>query len=96
LPSGSRRVTQKRGSDVKRDLIWLALALAFGVLALPALVHEVGVRTLGPYSRGGLQAFVADHFAQLASLEPAALLLSFGPLAVVAFWRLSRRLIGLR
>jgi hypothetical protein len=80
---------------VKRDAIWTILALAFGLFAVPALVHLVGERTLGPYSDGGRLAFLADFYGDLVTLEPATLFIALGPAAVVLAWRLLRRLAGL-
>lgn len=83
---------------MKRDAIWTALALAFGLFALPPLVHLVGERTLGPYVAGGLEggraAFLANFYGDLLRLEPATLVIALGPLAVVLAWRLLRRLTG--
>lgn len=81
---------------MKRDAIWTLLALAFGLFALPLLVHFVGERTLGPYADGGRGAFLGDFYRDLVTLQPATLLLALGPLAVVLAWRALRHLLGLR
>lgn len=80
---------------MKRDTTWTILALAFGLFAVPPLVHLVGERTLGPYSEGGRRAFLADFYRDLLTLEPATLAIALGPVAVVLAWRLLRRLAGL-
>jgi hypothetical protein len=72
----------------------MILALALGLFAVPPLVHLVGERTLGPYTDGGRGAFLADFYRDLLALEPATLVIAFGPVAVVLAWRLMRRLTG--
>ena len=79
---------------MKRDAIWMILALAFGLFAVPPLVHLVGERTLGPYSDGTLGAFLADFYGDLFTLAPAPLVIALGPVAVVLAWRVLRRLVG--
>lgn len=66
LSALSHDVTGARAA-MRRELIVLACALAFGVLAVPALLWFVGARTLGPYPGGGLGALVANFFRGLAS-----------------------------
>jgi len=54
---------------------------------LPVLVFYTGSATLGPYSRGGLGAFLADYVADLGGLRLGAWVLLLGPVALVAAWR---------
>lgn len=73
---------------LRRDSIWLVVALLFGAIALPFLVYSTGVVTLGPYSHGGPFGFYADFLAGLARLRWSAWMLLLGPAALVLLWRL--------
>jgi len=76
------------GMTTKRHLAWLAAAALFAALVLPFIVYFTGEYTLGVYARGGPLRFVADFYADLARLRPAAWALLLGPVALVLFWRL--------
>jgi hypothetical protein len=71
----------------KREATWLAVAAAFGALALPLLVYFTGIAVLGPYSEGGPAAFYSAFLADLARLRWPAWTLVLGPPAVVLCWR---------
>jgi len=62
-------------------------AAVFAAFVLPVLVYYTGLSTLGPYSRGGLEAFLHDFAADLARMRPSAWLLLLGPVVMVAAWR---------
>ncbi|MFO1408671.1 MAG: hypothetical protein U1F08_14240 [Steroidobacteraceae bacterium] len=70
----------------RHHLRWILAALAFGALALPALVYATGIRVLGPYA-GGVAAFYGNFAADLAALRPAAWTLALGPAVIAAGWR---------
>lgn len=72
-------------------VLWLLAALLFGVLVMPFLVYGTGVATLGPYAAGGAGAFFRNYLSALAGLEGAAWMLALGPVVVVAFWLVLRR-----
>jgi hypothetical protein len=61
-------------------------ALVFGVLVLPFLVHQTGLRVFGEYAGGGAATFFADYLRGLATLRWYTWLLALGPFAVVATW----------
>lgn len=84
---------QRRRGGALRESLWLAAALAFGLVALPLLVHLTGEHTLGAYAGGDARRFLRDFYADLVRLRPAALLLAVGPLAFVLTWRMLLRLI---
>jgi len=82
-------------SWLRRELIWLAVLLALGFLALPAAVYWVGAELLGEYRPdAGMGRFYADLYAAAATGNAWAWLLLAGPwLGVTALrlsWRLSR------
>jgi hypothetical protein len=62
-------------------------ALAFGLLALPFLVHQTGLRVFGPYADGGALTFFGDFLRGLATLRWYSWSLALGPLVIVAMWR---------
>lgn len=73
---------------VKRELIWMLVALAAGFLGMPLLVYATGRLTLGPYSRGGAAQFVGDFLHSLARMEWQALALAVAPIALLLAWRI--------
>jgi hypothetical protein len=73
---------------VKRELIWMLVALAAGLLGMPLLVYATGRLTLGPYSGGGAAQFVGDFLRSLARMEWQALALALAPIALVLSWRI--------
>ena len=77
---------------VKRELIWLGVALSTGLIVLPLLVYATGRLTLGPYSRGGAGRFLADFLHSLARMEWQALSLALAPIALLVAWRIIRAL----
>jgi len=73
---------------LNRHAAWMVAALVFAALVLPFLVYHTGVQTLGSYAGGGPWQFLADFYADLARLRPAAWVLLLGPAALVAAWRM--------
>ncbi len=85
--------------DARRWLIFVGLALTFGLVAMPFLVWFAGNRALGPYTHGenahaGPFALLIDYYTGLlhgsavfwgVALGPAALLLLMR--GFVALWR---------
>jgi hypothetical protein len=78
---------------VRREAVWLGVAVAIGLLVLPPVVYATGVRTLGAYAHGGLGAFLGDYYAALFSLKAAAWIIAAGPIVAVLVWRLLMRLV---
>ena len=79
--------------DVRREAVWLGVAVAVGLLVLPPVVYATGVKTLGAYAHGGLGAFLGDYYAALINLRSAAWILATGPIAALLVWRLLMRLV---
>jgi hypothetical protein len=82
--------------NARNDKFWLFAALAFGLLVLPFLVHQTGLRVFGPYADGGAATFFGDFLRGLATLRWFTWLLALGPLAIVATWRGLGRLTAQR
>jgi hypothetical protein len=74
---------------VRRELIWLAVLIPLGFLALPAAIYLVGVELLGDYRPdGGMGRFYSDLYAALGAGDPWAWLLLSGPWLGVTALRL--------
>ncbi len=74
----------------RRELRFLLLFLAFGLLVMPFLIYLAGVLTLGPYE-GGLPAFLAALLKAFFTLAPTAWLLVCGPYLLFTAVRLLTR-----
>jgi hypothetical protein len=72
---------------LRRELLILAGAVAFGVLLVPALLWLWGPRALGPYVGGGIAAIVANFFQGLASGSLGFWIVAVGPYLVVTIIR---------
>lgn len=86
LLAPSRAATGLPGA-LRRELLVLGAALAFGVLAVPPLLWVAGPRALGPYAGGGVTAIVANFFRGLASGSIACWLVALGPYLVLMLLR---------
>jgi hypothetical protein len=76
----------------KREMLWVLVALAAGLVGMPLLVYATGRWTLGPYSHGGAATFLADFLRSVARLEWQALALAVAPIALTLGWRIVRAL----
>jgi MFS superfamily sulfate permease-like transporter len=74
-------------TNPRNDKYWMLAALVFGLLALPLLVHQTGLRVFGEYAGGGATNFLGDFLHGLVTLRWYTWLLALGPLAIVATWR---------
>jgi hypothetical protein len=81
-------------SVVRREAVWLGVAVAVGLLVVPPVVYATGVKTLGAYAHGGLGAFLGDYYAALFKLQPAAWILAGGPIVALLVWRFLTRLVN--
>jgi hypothetical protein len=73
---------------LRHTLVWLLVAIAIGIAALPGLVYLTGVATLGPYSGGSFAAFYGAFLQDLVRLQTAAWVLAIGPAALLFALRL--------
>ena len=78
---------------VRREAVWLGVAVAVGLIVLPPVAYTTGVKTLGAYAHGGLGAFLGDYYAALFTLRPAAWIVAAGPIVAVLVWRVLMRLV---
>jgi hypothetical protein len=74
-------------ATLRRELLVLVGALAFGVLLVPPLLWLAGARALGPYAGGGMGAIVASFFRGLASGWLSFWIVALGPYLVVTIVR---------
>jgi hypothetical protein len=72
---------------IRRELILLAVALGFGVLAVPPLLWLAGARALGPYPGGGVGAIVANFFRGLATGSLGFWVVALGPYLLLTVLR---------
>jgi hypothetical protein len=83
---------------VGRELLWLLVALAIGLLLLPPLIFLVGSHVFCPYAAGTSRDLVGHFFRGLGGGQPAFWIVALGPyLAILTLrgmagaWRASRR-----
>ncbi len=74
-------------ASLRRELLILAGALAFGVVLIPPLLWLGGARALGPYAGGGIGSIVANFFRGLASGSLGFWIVAVGPYLVVTILR---------
>jgi hypothetical protein len=82
--SGERAASHGR---LHRELRYLAVLVAFGLLLMPLLIYFAGVATLGPYD-GGLASFLGALYKAFFTLDGAAWLLVAGPYLLFSAIRL--------
>jgi len=87
LADGSAYPHDGNVTNPRNDKYWMLAALVFGLLVLPLLVHQTGLRAFGDYAGGGATTFFIDFLRGLATLRWYTWLLALGPLAIVAMWR---------
>jgi hypothetical protein len=81
-------------ATVRRELLWMLIALAVGVLLLPPLIWLVGSRVFGPYAGGGSRELVGHFFTGLGQGQAALWLVALGPYLVISAARIT--LAGMR
>jgi hypothetical protein len=75
---------------LKFEAITLGLAVAFGLILMPALIYLAGRLTLDAYANGGLFALYGDLFKGLFEPRLSNWLVVFGPLVFLTIVRLFR------
>ncbi len=83
------------GARARRELIFLGIALACGLILMPFLIWLVGNRVLGPYIHGqdatagtGPLRLLADYFAGLAQGSVIFWCVAIGPYVLLLLARL--------
>jgi hypothetical protein len=74
----------------KFEAITLGLAVAFGLLVMPALIYVAGRLSLSEYANGGLFALYGDFFKALFEPRLSNWIVVFGPLVFLTLFRLFR------
>ena len=74
---------------LRRELLWVLIALPVGVLLLPPLIWLVGSRVFGPYA-GGITRDLVDHFFRgLSQGQQAFWIVALGPYVALIALRLT-------
>jgi hypothetical protein len=79
LQSALQQAVLRVPTPIRRELILLAAAFVFGLVAAPPLVWLAGSHTLGPYAGGGLGSFLAAFYRSLASGTFGYWMIAVGP-----------------
>ncbi len=79
---------------VRREGLWLLIALPGGVLLLPPLIWLVGSRVFGAYEGGNTRDLVDHFFRGLAQGQQAFWIVALGPYVAILTLRLT--LAGVR
>jgi hypothetical protein len=75
------------------EAMTLGLALAAGLLLMPALIYLPGYYVLKPYANGGLFALYFDFIKGLVELRPSCWIALIGPFAFLSLFRISRLIL---
>jgi hypothetical protein len=86
-PRRRGRTARSAHGRIRRDVLYVICALAFGVVALPFIVYYAGAASLGAYE-GGAAAFLGKLYGDVLHGAPGALALLLGPAALVLGLRL--------
>ncbi|MGH8221159.1 MAG: hypothetical protein ACREUT_21710 [Steroidobacteraceae bacterium] len=90
-PSSPLQTTLRIPISMRREIILLAAALVFGLVAAPPLVWLAGSHTLGPYAGDGIGSFLAAFYRGLASGTFGYWMIAVGPYLIAL---LVRALVG--
>ena len=77
-------------ATVRREFLWILIALALGVILLPPLIWLVGSRVFGPYAAGNTRDLVDHFFRGLGQGQKAFWIVALGPYLVIVALRLTR------
>ena len=75
------------------EAMTLGLALAVGLLVLPALIFIPGYYVLKPYANGGVFALYFDYFKGLIELRPSCWIALAGPFVFLSLFRICRLIL---
>ncbi len=76
-------------ATLRRELVWVLIALPVGVLLLPPLIWLVGSRVFGAYAAGGTRDLVDHFFRGLGQGQQAFWIVALGPYLVLIALRLT-------
>jgi hypothetical protein len=77
------------GATIRREFLWLLIALPVGVLVLPPLIWLVGSRVFGPYAGGNTRDLVDHYFRGLGQGHQAFWIVALGPYLALLTLRLT-------
>ncbi len=87
---------ERKHPGLRRESIFAAVALAFGLIVMPLLIYAAGSATLGAYQSGGLGSFLKDFYLGLLHGTGSMWTVVVGPYLFITLFRavllLSRRL----
>jgi hypothetical protein len=75
---------------VRREVLWMLVAAALGLLLLPPMVWLAGSRVFGPYAGGGTRDLVDHYFQGLREGQQAFWIIALGPYLGILTLRLTR------
>ncbi len=81
-------------ATVRREFLWLLIALPVGVLLLPPLIWLLGSRVFGAYAAGNTRDLVDHFFRGLGQGQQAFWIVALGPYLAIVVLRLT--LAGVR
>jgi hypothetical protein len=76
-------------ATLRRELLWMLIALPVGVLLLPPLIWFVGVHVFGAYAGGSTRDLVDHFFRGLGQGQQAFWIVALGPYVVLIALRLT-------
>lgn len=76
-------------ATVRREFLWVLIALPVGLLLLPPLIWLVGSRVFGPYGAGTARDLVDRFFHGLAQGQQAVWIIALGPYLAILTLRLT-------
>jgi len=94
--SSSPREVRAVSLPLRRELIWIGVALVLGFVVMPPLIWLVGTHVLGPYTPGGIGALWGQFFRGLASGSFAFWYVAIGPYFLLLLLRALIRLFRAR
>jgi hypothetical protein len=74
---------------VRRELLWLLIALPLGLILLPPLIWVVGSRVFGAYAGGSTRDLVDHFFRGLGAGQQAFWIVALGPYLVILTLRVT-------
>ena len=76
-------------ATVRREFLWLLIALSVGLLLLPPLIWLVGSHVFGPYAGGNTRDLVDQFYRGLAQGQQAFWIVALGPYVAILTLRLT-------
>ena len=76
-------------ATVRREFLWILIALPVGVLLLPPLIWLVGSHVFGAYAGGNMWDLVDHYFQGLGHAHQAFWIVALGPYLAILTLRLT-------